>query len=75
VDDWRFRFRTRLMREALAESLSPAARSMLEQRIARDGAPGPEAARLEPRAPLATKARPNLQRAGRMRPIKRNLAS
>ena len=75
LDDWRFRFRTRLMREALAESLSPAARSMLEQRIARDGAPGPEATRLEPRASLPATRRPGLSRAGRPRPVKRNLAS
>ena len=73
--DWRFRFRTRLMGEALAESLSPAARSMLEQRIARDGAPGPEATRLESRASLPTTRRASLPRAGRPRAVKRNLAS
>ena len=43
LDDGRFRFRTRSMRDALADSLSPASRSLLEQRIALDGPPGPEA--------------------------------
>ena len=42
LDDGRFRFRTRSMREALADSLSPASRSLLEQRIALDGPPGPK---------------------------------
>jgi hypothetical protein len=76
LDDWQFRFRTRLMREALADSLSPAARSMLEQRIARDGAPGPDATRLEHRAPMSANGRPRLPRATRSRPaVKRDLAS
>jgi DNA-binding SARP family transcriptional activator len=47
LDDGRFRFRTRLMREALADSLSPASRSLLEQRISRDGPPGPNGQRPE----------------------------
>jgi DNA-binding SARP family transcriptional activator len=76
LDDWRFRFRTRLMREAMADSLSPAGRSMLEQRIARDGAPGPDATRLESRSRVAMAGRPSLPRAARARPIvKRHLAS
>ena len=76
LDDWRFRFRTRLMREAMADSLLPASRSMLEQRIARDGAPGPDATRLESRSRVAVAGRPNLPRAARVRPVvKRHLAS
>ena len=76
LDDWRFRFRTRLMREAMADSLPPASRSMLEQRIARDGAPGPDATRLESRSRVAVAGRPSLPRAARARPIvKRPLAS
>ena len=53
LDDGRFRFRTRLMREAMADSLSPASRSLLEQRISRDGPPGPSGQRPEngPAAP------------------------
>jgi DNA-binding SARP family transcriptional activator len=81
--DARFRFRTRLMRAALADSLSPASRSLLEQRISRDGPPGPgirragssalalngsHGARVATAVPLA--------RAGRSRPtVKRGLAS
>jgi DNA-binding SARP family transcriptional activator len=45
LDDGRFRFRTRLMREAMADSLSPASRTLLEQRISRDGPPGPKGKR------------------------------
>jgi hypothetical protein len=47
LDEGRFRFRTRLMREAMAESLSPASRTLLEQRISRDGPPGPNGKRPE----------------------------
>jgi DNA-binding SARP family transcriptional activator len=45
--DGRFRFRALLMRDALADSLSPASRSLLERRISRDGPPGPSAVRIE----------------------------
>jgi DNA-binding SARP family transcriptional activator len=75
LDDWRFRFRTRVMREALADSLSPASRSMLEQRIARDGAPGPDVARLEYRSRVSVSGRPSVPRATRARAVKRHLAS
>jgi hypothetical protein len=47
LDDGHFRFRTRLMREAMADSLSPASRALLEQRISRDGPPGPNGKRPE----------------------------
>ena len=53
VDDGRFRFRTRSMRDALADSLSPASRSLLEQRIALDGPPGPKHGRRERRRAAA----------------------
>jgi DNA-binding SARP family transcriptional activator len=62
LDDGRFRFRTRLMREAMADSLSPASRCLLEQRIARDGAPGPAAGRLHGRAVLSGTGRLHLPR-------------
>jgi DNA-binding SARP family transcriptional activator len=75
LGDGRFRFRTRLMREAMADSLSPASRSLLEQRIVRDGAPGPGAQRAEHRAAFPN-GRPHLPRAARSRPsVKRDLAS
>ena len=47
LDDGHFRFRTRLMRRAMADSLSPASRALLEQRISRDGPPGPNGKRPE----------------------------
>lgn len=47
LEDGHFRFRTRLMREAMADSLTPASRALLEQRISRDGPPGPNAKRPE----------------------------
>jgi hypothetical protein len=47
LDDGHFRFRTRLMRQAMADSLSPASRSLLEQRISRDGPPRPNGKRPE----------------------------
>ena len=62
LDDGRFRFRTRLMREAMADSLSPASRSLLEQRIARDGAPGPERTAWNP---LTRGCRPTAEPAAR----------
>lgn len=43
LHDGCFRFRARLMREALADSLSPASRSLLERRISHDGPPRPSA--------------------------------
>jgi DNA-binding SARP family transcriptional activator len=76
LDDWQFRFRTRLMREALADSLSPASRSLLGQRIARDGAPGPDPTRLDHRVAMAASARSRLPRPTRTRhAVKRDLAS
>jgi DNA-binding SARP family transcriptional activator len=47
LHDGHFRFRTRLMREAMADSLSPASRTLLEQRISRDGPAGPNGKRPE----------------------------
>ena len=47
LDDGHFRFRTRLMRQAMADSLSPASRALLEQRISRDGPPRPNGKRPE----------------------------
>ena len=67
LDDGRFRFRTRLMREVMAESLSPASRSLLEQRIARDGAPGPGARRPLQRAAMSVYGAPRLPRPARPR--------
>jgi DNA-binding SARP family transcriptional activator len=69
LDDGRFRFRTRLMREALADSLSPASRSLLEQRIARDGAPGPDEPRMQQRAAGSVNGRRLLPRPVRSRPL------
>ena len=54
LDDGLFRFRTRSMRDALADSLSPASRSLLEQRIALDGPPGPKHGRRERRRATAS---------------------
>ena len=76
LDDWRFRFRTRSMREAMADSLPPASRSMLEQRIARDGAPGPDAT--PPGIPLTRgrgRAPEPASRGSRTPVVKRHLAS
>src|SRR4029079_1893184 len=47
LEDGHCRFRTRLMREAMADSLTPASRALLEQRISRDGPPVPHAERPE----------------------------
>jgi DNA-binding SARP family transcriptional activator len=69
LDVGRFRFRTRLMREAMADSLSPASRSLLEQRIARDGAPGPDAPRMQQRAAVPGNGRARLPRPVRTRPL------
>jgi DNA-binding SARP family transcriptional activator len=56
VEDGKLRFRARSMREALADSLSPPSRTILEQRISRDGPPGP---RTEPPVqPRATDSQP-----------------
>jgi DNA-binding SARP family transcriptional activator len=66
VEDGKLRFRVRLMREALADSLSPPSRTLLEQRISRDGPPGPRA---EPSVqPRATDSHP---RARLRRPVSR----
>jgi DNA-binding SARP family transcriptional activator len=46
LEDGRFRFRARILRESLADSLSPASRTLLENRISRDGPPGPNGKRL-----------------------------
>ena len=47
LEDGRFRFRARILRESLADSLSPASRTLLENRISRDGPPGPSGKRME----------------------------
>ena len=54
VEGGQFRFRTRSMRDGLVESLSPASRSLLEQRIALDGPPGPKHGRRERRRAAAS---------------------
>jgi DNA-binding SARP family transcriptional activator len=58
VDDGYFRFRTRAMREGLADSLSPASRILLEQRIERDGPPGPKGKQAVLRGAAALRALP-----------------
>ncbi|MDX6564195.1 MAG: hypothetical protein QOD65_4009 [Gaiellales bacterium] len=67
----RFRFRTRLMREALADSLSAACRCLLEQRIFRDGPPGPKAARFP--LPIGAGAQP--RKALSSAPLEQGVAS
>ncbi|MDX6600793.1 MAG: hypothetical protein QOE87_4680, partial [Gaiellales bacterium] len=56
VEDGKLRFRARSMREALADSLSPPSRTILEQRISRDGPPGPRTE--TPVQPRATDSQP-----------------
>jgi DNA-binding SARP family transcriptional activator len=62
--DGQFRFRTRAMREAMADSLSAASRSLLEQRISRDGPPGPRTRRSVLRMGGAMQAPVTAQTAG-----------
>ena len=52
------------MREAMADSLSPASRSLLEQRISRDGPPGPRPRRSVLRMGGALQAPATAQTAG-----------
>jgi DNA-binding SARP family transcriptional activator len=78
LEDGHFRFRARILRESLADSLSPASRTLLENRISRDGPPGPNGKRMEnatkPRLPLATVALP--RKTARSRPrVEPGLAS
>jgi len=62
LDDGQFRFRTRSMRDALADSLSPASRTLLEQRIARDGPPGPNGKQSSLRRAASLAALPTTRR-------------